>query len=309
MPNFVNRKENLTNPTTTMTESLWSNYSLPVQAELLVFISKDITKTMKTDFDSNINTDWKENGLYKSSLLENMNLESYLRKRDIRLVSFLLGFLDVPLQHAGDSLPMLLTIVESIYNLVTGSVMPFSFSLAIIMYKKFNSEQLSNMLGGLFACGKYGGVLNWLQSYAESHQPKIKAKVDTIFGVDNEQKHGKTYSIQLASKLVLSCICVIIAFFSPCKTLLQFAKFVVTSSWTFFEATMTPGEKDQVKKKAIYGLNEAETKIKEQVHQNEKNRIAQRFSTQLSIHSRQEIFEELEVFFLSLPNVVSDGPI
>jgi hypothetical protein len=240
VPQFVCREEQASEPSSSFMQSLWDRCSLIVQAELMVHIAKDLSKTIKVDHNLNMHS-WREKGEIRASFLESLNLSKYLKNRDLRLVSFLMGFVGLPLDGIGENLPQLVIILESLYKMVVGSVMPFSFSVNVFVYKKFHSDLLCNILGGLFGCGKSTLVSNWLHSYSENHEPQVNQNSDVVFGCDNEQQSGKNYSIGLASKLMLSCICVVIAFFLPFKTLLQYTKIGMTSSWRIIETSVSNG--------------------------------------------------------------------
>ena len=106
----------------------WSSAKLNVQCEFMVFIATDIKIELKRDFDTKIAEMKNEDDTFKSTCLEEMNLQKYLCDREKRLVSFFLGFTGRTVQGLGDQIPKVVTTIESVYSLSLSSLMPFRYA-------------------------------------------------------------------------------------------------------------------------------------------------------------------------------------
>ena len=73
--------------------------------------------------ESRVRSDGKLDG----KALENLNLNEYAKKFEPRLLilSFVLGFCGKELPALGDKLPLVISIMESLYKMSSGCIMPF----------------------------------------------------------------------------------------------------------------------------------------------------------------------------------------
>jgi hypothetical protein len=150
IPTFVCNKPidaNLFEPNIHLLITLWKKCSLALQCQFLNEIAKTLKDAILSDYKNNISTN-KINGL-DSNYIENLNLESYGNGREPRLLCFILGLIGKSVSNLGESLPQVVLTLESIYKLTTGSILPFTFSINVFLYKKFNSQQLIDILGSI----------------------------------------------------------------------------------------------------------------------------------------------------------------
>lgn len=96
-------------------------------------------------------------------------------------------------------------------------------------------------------------VTRWLNSFAMSVKPDVNTGMDIIFGVDNEQRHGKSFTSAVKSSLITSTICVVVAFILRLHLKAQYIMTGKTSFWRFPECNFTQREKDICLERALHG--------------------------------------------------------
>jgi hypothetical protein len=131
-------------------KSLWNSANETVQCKMLVYIATDIKKKILEDFTKHFQSMKTEDGCYKPDFLENLNLRKYVESREKRLLSFLLGLVGEPLSSVGNKLPKFVSIIESIYNISLGAVMPFRFLIRYVLLSSSHGP-LKYVIGG-FHC-------------------------------------------------------------------------------------------------------------------------------------------------------------
>ena len=106
----------------------WSSASYQNQCQFMVFLAQDIKTKIRKDIESNI-SQFKRNGIYCADALGKMGLKRYLKDRESRLVCFLLGLNGKNLDSIGDDLPRYTFLIESFYNIASGSIMPLRYKI------------------------------------------------------------------------------------------------------------------------------------------------------------------------------------
>ena len=117
----------------------WLKASYQDQCQFMAFLGSEVAAGIKEDFDNNI-LKLKHHGSYGSQALKDLELCSYLKKREQRLVCILLGIAGKSISGLGSNIAMVVAIVESVYNLKLNSIMPFR-------YLNFNTQTLASAIG------------------------------------------------------------------------------------------------------------------------------------------------------------------
>ena len=195
----------------------------------------------------------KSGNTYSAKFLEEMDLVKYMKNRDKRILTLTLSLIGRSFENLGDDLPRAVLLTEMIYNASCHNIMPYSFSLNVILYKKLNSKFLSNIWGNLHGGGSYYIVLEWLKRYADDNPAKLSCLDDVVIGTDNEQKLGKSYVASIKSCLSTSVIAVVVAFFLNLRQFYQYIKSGCTSNWRFGEKEYLTKEKKNILAKALKG--------------------------------------------------------
>ena len=193
---------------------------------------------------------------FSAKYLEELNLSQYLKARDKRILTLILGMMDRNFQNLKDDLPKAVILMEMIYSISCNCNMPYSFSLNLVLYKKMSSKFLSNLWGDLHGGGSYWMLLDWLKKYSEDNPAKLNCVDDVVIATDNEQKLGKSYVTSIKSGLSTSVISVVVAFLLNMKRYYQYVKTGCTSFWRYGEKECTDDEKKNVLSKALTGRNE-----------------------------------------------------
>ena len=84
-------------------------------------------------------------------------------------------------------------------------------------------------------------------------KPTLSSVEDIVIAVDNDQKHGRTFTSNIKSKLQTSTICVVIGFILKLYGYAQYIFCGRTSNWRFPEKDLTDREKKQCFERAING--------------------------------------------------------
>ena len=105
----------------------WQKASERTQCQMMAFIASDIKGKISEDYANNIEKQ-KPNGIFLQSMLEDMDPLEYLRCREKRLLTFILGLSGRSLTLLGDQLPKVIGIIDTIYSLSINAVMPFKYN-------------------------------------------------------------------------------------------------------------------------------------------------------------------------------------
>ena len=90
----------------------------------MAYVGKELVQNVKKDFQGNI-AKWKQDGQYSDIALKELELNSYLKQREQRLVCFILGIVGKGIVGLDRRISQVVSIVESVYNLTNNSFMPF----------------------------------------------------------------------------------------------------------------------------------------------------------------------------------------
>ena len=121
------------------------------------------------------------------------------------------------------------------------------------MYKSLNSKLLADTLGHIYGSGKYKMLTRWLDEMTLRCKPTLVTSEDIVVAVDNEQKHGRTFTSSIKSKLTTSTICVVIGFILKFFRYVQYIIRGKTSYWRFPERQLNEREKQDCLEKALHG--------------------------------------------------------
>ena len=132
-------------------------------------------------------------------------------------------------------------------------VVLISFCINVLMYKNLNSKLLCDTLGGIYGSGKYKLVTRWLEEMTMRTKPALPSSDDVVVAVDNDQKHGRSFTSKIKSKLQTSTICVVIGFLLKFYEYTQYIVGGKTSKWRFPEKELTDVEKKKCCEKAVNG--------------------------------------------------------
>ena len=108
-------------------KNMWEKASEKVQMGFMIYIAQDIKKQILVDVQENLKEFMSTDGSFDPDALETLNLLNYASQREKRLISFMVGFMGRPLATLGNKLPFVISVVELIYGICTGCVMPFGF--------------------------------------------------------------------------------------------------------------------------------------------------------------------------------------
>ena len=147
----------------------------------------------------------------------------------------------------------MLSMLKPSQNLISVLSFLFSFSVNLLLYKQINSRMLCDVLGALSGAGSYSTITTWLNDYTALKKPKLKTNNDVVFGVDNEQKLGKTYSSSIHSNLTTSCICVVVGIDLQLQMRCQSEENYRSSFWRFPERSIDDSSKIMICYKAKHG--------------------------------------------------------
>ena len=121
------------------------------------------------------------------------------------------------------------------------------------MYKNLNSKLLCETLGAVYGSGKYKLVTTWLEEMTLRSKPALPSFDDVVIAVDNDQKHGRTFTSKIKSKLQTSTICVVIGFILKFWGYAQYIAGGKTSKWRFPEKELSDSEKSRCFEKTVNG--------------------------------------------------------
>ena len=144
------------------------------------------------------------------------------------------------------------------------------------MYKNLNSKLLCETLGAIYGSGKYKSVTRWLEEMTLRTKPALPSRDDVVVAVDNDQKHGRTFTSKIKSKLHTSTICVVIGFILKFYGYTQYIIGGKTSNWRFPEKELTDVEKKKCFERAVNGREPGKF-IKEFGYFTERNEIIDKF--------------------------------
>lgn len=109
LPLFLNER-----PVQTL-NTLWASATEREKIVFMAEVGREISKNVKNDYEEKIQTMKSENGFFKYSELENLDLKSYTKSRNKLLLSLTLGLCNKRFDEIGNELPRVATIIESTY--------------------------------------------------------------------------------------------------------------------------------------------------------------------------------------------------
>ena len=233
-------------------KAMWGKMNERRQCEFLAFSVQDLKSSIVKDITENFEG-IKDGRAFSGKFLDEMDLMQYLKGRDKRVLTFILAMMNRNCNNLGDDLPKAVILLESIYHASCGNIMPYSFTLNLILYKKVSSKFLSNLWGNFHGGGNYTVLLEWLKNYSDENPASLTCFDDVVIATDNEQKLGKTYVTSIHSTITTSVISVIVAFFLNLQKYYQYVKTGCTSFWRYGEKEYTNDEKKNIMTKALEG--------------------------------------------------------
>ena len=241
---------------------MWQNLDERSQCEIIMFIVEDIKTAVIKDVKDNLECKKGDNG-YDAQFLQDMNLTEYMKGRDKRILTLVLGVIGKGIKNLReDDLPKAVLLMECLYNKISGSIMPYCFAVNIILYKKLGCKMLSNLWGDFHGGGSYWLLIRWLKAYSDKNPAKLSSPDDCVIGTDNEQRLGKSYATSICSSLTTSVISVIVAFLLNMKLYYQYIKDGCTLHRRFGEKEYSKEEKETILTKALNGRDSGPYKIK-----------------------------------------------